>query len=622
MAMFDYKNYSSDAAAELLDDAHRLSAYTNASSFYRLPGDVLLNYAGDNSGEFLASSPDVAIPQGWKELTPADLGVSDDLVDNSGYFTIESQYTGKTEDGPQAKIFAEYDDAGNATKVNLNFSGTNSGLDVIDYLNLNSGEGAILFEPILKIVKDFTLANDLEPSDVLISGYSLGAGLTNVMAEERENLSDGFFTDSDYMAFEVPKIYDNADVVYNYGYENDVVHRIAGDFDTFPEAAVDGGPAFINPDHRYESSTDNLVLFNDVYASPAWEANPFSLYNLPVGWNAHIGGVTTDAINRIQDSTFYEHTQMDSAVIVSDLTETARATTWVRDKFTHTSDHYGESAFLIGTQYNDLIQGGINSDYIDAGAGDDIIRAGYGVDHVDGNVGTDELRVEGRSTDWATYKMDDGTLFFVDKDGNNLVEADNIESVSFVNEPGSYLNNYTIADRGLIDNRPLVNKLTNTNQEFDQQTEGTVGADELSGQVVFGRGGDDRISGSANDDVLHGGGGDDQLLGQSGDDRLFGAEGDDTLSGGHGNDQLIGGIGNDTFIINDKPGNDVIVDFNNDIGYEDVIAFSSELFSSTSELANSASQQGQDVIVSISQWDSVTIENAALNDVLLHSTII
>lgn len=149
MAMFDYKNYSTDAAAQLVDEAHRLSAYTNASNFYGLPGDKLLNFAGDITGNLLPSSPNVGIPEGWRELKPSDLGVSEDLVDRSGYFQIESFYTGKAVEGPQAKIFAQYDDEGNVTKVNLNFSGTNGIADIIDYLNLNTREGVELLEPIL-----------------------------------------------------------------------------------------------------------------------------------------------------------------------------------------------------------------------------------------------------------------------------------------------------------------------------------------------------------------------------------------------------------------------------------------------------------------------------------------
>lgn len=616
MAMFDYKDYSTEDAAQLVDEAHRLSAYTNASDFYTLPGDNILNLAGTVSGDLFPNKINVDIPDGWRELTPSDLGVSDDLIDRAGYFKIESFYTGTAVEGPQAKIFAKYDDAGNVTKVNLNFSGTNGLADILDYLNLNTREGVELLEPILDIVKDFTLANGLNGSDVLVSGYSLGAGIANVMAEDREVLSDGFFTDSDYMAFAVPKIYDNSDVVLNFGYENDVVHRAAGNSDTFLEALGQAKPGLVNSDSEFGSSTDNVVLFNDIYASAIWNLSPFSILNIPVAWNAHVSGVTTDAITRIKESTFYEYTDKDSVVVISELSAISRSTNWVRDKATHTSDHFGDSAFIIGTQFDDLIQGGSNSDYIDAGIGNDTIRVGFGVDHIDGGTGNDELRLEGRSGDWNVYQMQDDTLFFVDKNGNNLVEADNIESVSFQKELVSHAYNYSITDDGLNDNQPGLSWFFNRDVSFGRATEGTDGNDGLYGNVVFGRGGDDSINGTSKSNVLHGGGDNDNLQGWAGNDRLFGGEGDDRLDGGRGNDQLIGGLGNDIFVFGRRSGHDIIVDFDNDVGYKDVLSFDSGLFRDSNELAASSSQKGDDVVINFSRANSVTIENAMLDDVL------
>lgn len=621
MGMFDYKNYSSAEAAQLVDDAQRLSAFTNAYNFFFLPGGDLLNLLGDITGDLFPNKTNVAIPAGWRELTASDLGVSDALVDGSGYFTIESLYTGTAVEGPQAKIFAQYNDAGEICKVNLNFCGTNSLVDVIDYLNLNSREGVELLEPILTIVKDFAMANGLLGSDVLVSGYSLGAALTNVMAAERLTLAEGFFSDADYMAFEVPTIYDNADVVLNFGYENDVVHRITGDADSFIGALADMDFGLVNPDRQFDSSTDNLVLFNDVYASTIWDGSPFSLLNIPVGWFAHINGVTTDALTRITDSTFYDYTVKDSTVIVSDLTGFTRSTTWVRDKATHTSDHFNTAAFLIGTQHNDLIAGGGNFDYIDAGRGNDIIKAGTGVDHVDGNEGFDEIRIEGRGKDWDVYKMADDTLFFIGKDGYNLVEADNIESVSFDGEILSHSNNYRITDQGLVDNRPLMKWLDNGNKSFMAHVEGGQDNDELTGSVVFARAGDDILHGMATNDILHGGEGNDVLLGEAGNDRLYGAEGDDIIIGGAGDDILIGGLGNDVFVIDQLSGSDVIMDFNNDTGYLDTILFSAELFADSSVLCANTIQSGCDVQVALGGADYLTIANSSIDAVLAGAVI-
>ena len=51
MGMFDYKNYSSEESAKLVDDASRLSAYTNAFSVFGfIPGADALNLAGKLTG--------------------------------------------------------------------------------------------------------------------------------------------------------------------------------------------------------------------------------------------------------------------------------------------------------------------------------------------------------------------------------------------------------------------------------------------------------------------------------------------------------------------------------------------------------------------------------------------
>jgi triacylglycerol lipase len=622
MGMFAYKNYAEPEAAQLVADAHRLSAFTNAHNFSGLPGATLLNLLGDITGNLFANETNVSIPEGWQELGPADLKLSPDAMDITGYYTFPSLYTGDLAlGGPQAKVFAQYDEAGNVTKVNLNFCGTNNLIDTVDYLDLNRGRGAELYEPLLEVIKDFTQENGLAGNDVLISGFSLGGGLTNMMAEERHDLADGFFIESDYIGIEPPTIYNDADVVLNFGFENDAVYRITGNADSFVGALIDMDPGLINPDRDFASSMDNLVLFNDVYASPIWEVSPFSILNIPVGWYSHFNAITTTAIPRIIDSTFYEYTQKDSTVIVSELSALSRDTTWVRDKPTHTSDHYNTSAFLIGTKYSDLIAGGNNSDHIDSGHGNDTIKVGKGVDHVDGNEGIDEIRVAGRGKDWQVYQMQDDTLFFIDKDGNNLVEADNIESVSFQDELLSHHHNYLITGIGLVDQRPIMHWLNNGDKDFAEHVEGSAGNDALMGQVVFGRAGNDTLCGTTQQDVLHGGSGEDRLQGLAGNDRLFGAEGDDFLAGGRGNDQLIGGLGNDTFSIGERAGRDVIVDFNNDVGYQDIISFHGNLFVDNSDLAASTTQRGHDVLVTMGRWDSVVIENALVVDVLNNAVL-
>ena len=56
---------------------------------------------------------------------------------------------------------------------------------------------------------------------------------------------------------------------------------------------------------------------------------------------------------------------------------------------------------------------------------------------------------------------------------------------------------------------------------------------------LYGRAGDDALTGGDGNDQLYGDAGDDSLSGGAGNDRLVGGAGDDRLSGGEGNDRLF-----------------------------------------------------------------------------------
>lgn len=302
--------------------------------------------------------------------------------------------------GPQAKIFGEYDAQGNITGISVTFAGTNSLIDILDYFQLNTGELAAYLEPLLSAVRDFAVKNGLSAEDVLITGYSLGGGMTNLMAEYRESLAGGFFANSNYVGCASPLICDDPGVVLNYGYENDVVYRIVGDEATWQDAVAAGDPGLVNPDSRYDSSLDNIVLFNDMYASSIWDVDPFfSIVNIPVAWYAHIDGTLSDAHMRIANNPFYEFMERDSTTVVANLSSASRSTTWVQDKDVVTSDHYGTTAFIIGSKHGDLLQGGKAGDYIYGGEGDDTMRTGAGADRIDGGAGSDTLRLDGTKTD-------------------------------------------------------------------------------------------------------------------------------------------------------------------------------------------------------------------------------
>lgn len=623
MAMLDYKNYTSEASIELLLTSHKLATYASLSGALGIPQtrEIVQGFTDLFPDGAYPNEIDTGLPGGWRELTPTELGLPASALDGAGHYIIESPITGTLPTGPQAKLLGEFDEQGQLTRVSLTFTGTNSPVDIVDYLQLNAGTIAPNLEPLLVALKNYSQANGLEAEDVLVTGYSLGGGMVNIMARFREELADGFFTEANYIGHESPLIYDDPEVVYNFGYENDAVHRIAGDADTFLEALQEQeGPLLTHPNTSYESSGDNVVLFNDMYGSPLWPLPAFSLLNIPVSWYAHIDGIFTDAIQRIADSPFYEYTDRDSVVVVSSLSALSRSTVWVEDKPTSSSNHFGQPAFLIGTEHADKVRSGENSDYIYTGGGDDLIRLSSGADRVDGGSGINTLRLKGDGADWDAYQLSDGTLFLNSKQDLGLKQVDNVSYVEF--EGLSLLDisltqqRYSVGERGLEDERFDPFGLFSQDLEYGEHAEGSAGDDELTGTVAFGGVGNDTLTALESGSLLHGGEGDDTLVGGLGDDQLYGGEGDDTLIVRGGNDVLYGGVGDDLFMFDEGyQGSAVIKDFNQHAGDQDWLVFMGELFADQEDLLGSAKQMDNDVVIA---RDSlyVTVESIGIAELV------
>ena len=622
MGMFDYKSYSSEESVELFTTAYRLATYANIAGIAGLPTESMVQSISDavlNSGLY-PNVVNAGLPDGWRELTPTDLSLPASAVDSWGQYIIASPITGETLSGPQAKILGEYDAQGNLTRVAVSFTGTNSPVDIVDYFQLNTGELAPNMAPLLTAVRDFVLKNGLGADDVIVTGYSLGGGMANLMAEYRESLVGGFFADANYVGCASPLICDAPGVVLNYGYENDVVYRIVGDEATWQDAIAAGDPGLVNPDNRYDSTRDNIVLFDDMYASPLWSLTPFSIANIPVAWYAHIDGVFSDATLRIANNPFYEFMARDSTTIVANLSALTRGITWVQDKQTDTSDHYGTTAFIIGSQYDDLLQGGVAGDYLYGGAGNDTIKTGAGADRVDGGAGKDNLRLEGSQSDWDVYRLSDGTLFFNAHNGTGLKQAEGVEQISFENEWLSWTRPYDVTASGLEDNRSLISWF-DQDVAYRKATEGTTGNDVLSGKAVFGQDGNDVLTALSSGSLLHGGEGNDALKGGSGNDALYGAEGNDVLYASAGYDQLYGGVGDDVFRLGASANNTHIMDFNQANGDHDRLLFAHTVFGSTAALGAAAHQVANDVVIAQGNFH-LTVHDALLQEVLYHSAIV
>lgn len=594
--MFGYKDYSAAKSAQLVDTAFKLATFAQMDHIYGIDVDAVINGIGNVLPDgLMANRMQIVLPEGWSRVGPAALGLGADAVDFDGYYIIKSPLTGNTYSGPQAQILEQRDANGHVIGLSVAFVGTNSPVDVLDYLQLNSGTIAPNMEPLLNAVRDYALARNLGADDIIVTGYSLGAAYTNVMARFADSLSGGFFADSNYVAYEVPYIFDQKDRVLNIGYENDVVHRAAGDWASF-EQAVAAAPGLIGQDYKLHSSTDNLVLFSDDYASALWPFAPFALYNIVGGWSAHLAGITTDALQRIMDSHFYEFTTRDSLVIVSNLSALSRGTTWVQD-LDRASDrfgHVGDSAFLVGTAHDDRIAGNRGNDYIDGMAGDDIIRGGAGANRIDGGAGRDTLQLQGTMADWTVTKLADGTLALFSKSyGMNIISG--IEQVTFL-DTGLLRTerSYDVAaDR--LEDKTWSGGFEWLDQDvaFTKSTQGTAGNDTLSGKFVFALAGNDIVNGTSGADILHGGVGNDQLNGGNGNDFIYGGEGNDRLAGGGGNDLLNGGLGSDTFIFDRKlAGLVTIEDFRLGSDELDLIAVKNSGYASVADFLN----QGRETV--------------------------
>ena len=153
-----------------------------------------------------------------------------------------------------------------------------------------------------------------------------------------------------------------------------------------------------------------------------------------------------------------------------------------------------------GTDAAEALNGSVDDDTLNGGAGADTLRGNNGDDILDGGTEADSLAGQ------------NGDDLLIGGAGNDSLDGG--------------------ADQ---------DKLS-----------GGTGRDTLIGGLgddqLFGGTEADSLNGGRNDDSLAGNAGDDQLLGDTGDDALWGGEGNDRLDGGDGNDFLAGGFGSDRLI--------------------------------------------------------------------------
>ncbi|KPU53948.1 lipase [Pseudomonas fluorescens] len=515
MGLFDYKNAGSETGKALYSDAIALALYAYTPTGQPLPATA------------------------WAPIGAAALGYQGKVGAQGTFYGEKDGFT-----SAEAEILGKYDGAGNLIGLGIAFRGT-GGLGYSDTFgdmknNLLAAVGPVdyasnyaknAFDSLLKSVAAFAIAHGLSARDVVVSGHSLGGLGVNSLAELSGNNWGGFFKDANYIAFASPTQSATGNNVLNIGYENDPVFRVL-DGTTFSSGSLG------KHDGHQDSATNNVVNFNDQYASTAQNLVPFSILN-PLNWSAHGSPGYADGLNRVIDSAFYDLTGKDSTLIVSNLSLSSRGATWVEDLGRSGEPHTG-STFIIGTDSADWLKGGAGNDFIEGRDGNDRFRDDGGFNILLGGKGNNTFELLKPLQNFSFANDGDGTLFVRDAYGGISMTRDIGALVS--QESGSWWSTrditWTVTGNGLLNG----NELTRYSHSLNGDALGNTLLADVRGDWLFGNGGDDVLCSDKGHVTFVGGNGNDVMhsTGDGSNTFLFsGAFGFDAINGYQGSDTLV-----------------------------------------------------------------------------------
>jgi hypothetical protein len=216
---------------------------------------------------------------------------------------------------------------------------------------------------------------------------------------------------------------------------------------------------------------------------------------------------------------------------------------------TDNSDHLlfglGGSDTIKGGAGDDSLWGGADNDTLEGGDGDDLLSGDDGSDSLDGGAGSDLVSYE-LASQGVGIALNGSTSHTGAAAGDTIT---NVESVI----GSTYADTISLmgSNSGFIWGRSGNDTLTGNGA--DNQLFGEGGNDALVGGAgvddLRGGDGDDSVSGGDDDDFVVGDDGADQLNGGAGSDFLSGDDGNDVVEGGAGYDYLYGGAGDDTLVV-------------------------------------------------------------------------
>ncbi|MGC5698932.1 polyurethanase [Pseudomonas sp. NFXW11] len=606
MGVYDYKNFNAAESKALFADALAITLY----SYHNLDNGFAEGYQHNGFGlglpatlvtALIGSSDSQGVIPGipWN---PDSEKAAKQALNQAGWSTISAQqlgYSGKVDargtffgetagyETAQVEIVGKYDAQGHLSSIGIAFRGTSGPRESVigdtigdlindvlaalgpkDYAKNYAGEA---FGKLLGNVAAFAQANGLSGKDILVSGHSLGGLAVNSLADLSSGRWSGFYKDANYIAYASPT-QSASDKVLNIGYENDPVFR-ALDGSTFNPSTL------LVHDAHQASATNNIVSFNDHYASDVWNALPFSILNIPT-WISHLPTGYGDGLTRVLDSKFYDFTSKDSTIIVANLSDPARATTWVQDLNRNAETHKG-STFIIGSNGDDLIQGGRGNDYLEGRDGNDTFRDDGGYNIILGGKGHNTLDLQHSIKDYSFANDGAGTLYVRDANGGISITRD-IGAIQS-KEPGLLW--------GLFKD-DVIHQVGAKGLQVGGQSTAYVAS----------------AKGSGADDLLKAQAKGEWLFGLDGNDHLVGKLGNHVFVGGAGNDLMEAAGGNNSFLFNGHFGQDRIVGYQNGdklvfMGVTGVLP--------DQDFRAHASSHGNDTVLTFGQ-DSVTLVGVSL----------
>ncbi|WP_430443908.1 MAG: polyurethane esterase [Pseudomonas piscis] len=509
MSIFDYKNALGSAGKTQYSDAINLALYASSPTGQPLPGTS------------------------WRPVSATQLGYEGNV---SAQGTICGEQASVSD--AQVEILGKYDASGQLLSIGISFRGTDSLADAVNDLQAAFSPGfadnysRLAFDNLLGKVAAFAAAQGLAGKDVLVTGHSLGGLGVNSLAAMSGEHWGGFFKDANYVAFASPTQSAGSHQVLNIGYENDPVFRVL-------DGTHFNGSSLGTHDRPQESATNNIVSFTDHYSSLLGKLVPQSILN-PASWSAHSAVDYAAGLNRLIASDFYDLTNRDSTVVISNLSEGKRDQVWVKDLNLYSEQHSG-STFIIGTDGNDLLHGGKGNDYLDGGAGDDRFRDDGGYNIIHGGQGHNVLELRQPLQNFSIANDGDGTLYIRDAYGGISMTRDIGALVS--HEQGSFWQwggrdvTYSLSADGMFDGHAWYAY----NHSLNGDGYGNTLLAGVDGDWLFGHDGNDFlgsdrpnvtfVGGSGNDVMQSGGGGVNTFLfsGNFGDDLIHGYQASDKL---------------------------------------------------------------------------------------------